>query len=185
MKSHALIGGVALLAAACSSGREQASHVRPVYNQESGKLEQLVSDRDRDGRAETRAFMSGTAIERVEIDRNGDGAPDRWEYYAKPSGAGAAPIVERVEEANGSDKRITRREFYAGGTIQRVEDDTNGDGRIDKWESYEAGQLARVELDLVGKGFPSQRLVYGPAGDVVRVETDPDGDGQFVPVSSR
>lgn len=188
MKSHAIVAILAAGLAACTSAQSQSSQVTPVYNQETGKLEQLMSDRDGDGRAETRAFMSGTAVERIEIDRNGDGAPDRWEYYAKPAvpnQPGATPVVERIEETNGSDKRITRREFYSRGAIQRVEDDTDGDGRPDKWEWYEAGELARVELDLVGKGYPSQRLVYGAGGNVVRVETDPDGDGHFVTVPVR
>ena len=161
-----------------------ASRVSPVYNQDTGKLEQLVSDRDGDGRAETRAFMEGAILRRIEIDRNGDGAVDRWEFYlgasAAPGAAIPPPVIERAEEANGPDAKVTRREFFARGTVERVEDDTNLDGRTDKWEFYEAGRLARVELDLVGKGAPSQRLIYGAGGEVVRVETDPDGDGRFV-----
>lgn len=178
--------------AACdarNSGRT-APQVAPVYNQDTGRLEQLVSDRDGDGRAETRAFMDGAVLERIEIDRNGDGAVDRWEYYGGgkvgvPGAALGAPVIERAEEANGPDARVTRREFFADGAVQRVEEDTNLDGRTDKWEFYEAGELARIELDLIGKGAPSQRLVYGPGGAVIRVETDPDGDGRFVLVPTR
>ena len=40
--------------------------------------------------------------------------------------------------------------------------------------------MARLELDLQGKGFPDRRLVYGPDGNVIRTEADPDGDGTFV-----
>jgi hypothetical protein len=174
--------------AACdarTSDQSAPPQVSPVYNQDTGKLEQLVSDRDGDGRAETRAFMDGAVLKRIEIDRNGDGAPDRWEYYSggKAGGPGAAveaPVIERAEEANGPDARVTRREFFIAGAVQRVEEDTDLDGRTDKWEFYEGGQLARIELDLIGKGAPSQRLVYGRSGTVIRVETDPDGDGKFV-----
>ena len=166
---------------------QAAPLVAPVYNQDTGKLEQLVSDRDGDGRAETRAFMDGAVLKRIEIDRNGDGAVDRWEYYSggrvtAPGAAVEAPVIERAEEANGPDSRVTRREFFAAGAVQRVEEDTNMDSRVDKWEFYEGGRLARIDLDLVGKGLPSQRLVYGADGAVVRVETDPDGDGRFVAV---
>jgi hypothetical protein len=131
--------------------------------------------------------MDGAVLKRIEIDRSGDGKADRWEYYQSGEMAQRGlpmqtPLIERAEEANGLDTKVTRREFYAKGVLQRVEDDTDNDGRPDKWESYESGQLTRVELDLLGKGFPSQRLVYGPGGAVVRVETDPDGDGKFVPV---
>lgn len=179
----------AAASAACNApGQGRTTpQVSPVYNQDTGRLEQLVSDRDGDGRAETRAFMDGAVLKRIEIDRNGDGAVDRWEYYGggtagERGSAVGAPLIERAEEANGSDAKVTRREFFERGTVHRVEDDTNLDGRPDKWEFYEAGQLARIELDLIGKGAPSQRLIYGRGGEVVRVETDPDGDGRFVPL---
>jgi hypothetical protein len=171
-----------------SQARLAESGISPIYNPQTGRLEQLVSDRDRDGRQETRAFMDGGVIKYVEIDRNGDGVPDRWEYYGSSAGAavggsGAANVIDHAEEANGPDRTITRREFYADGVIRRVVDDTNFDGRPDKWEQYDHGVLASVEMDLVGKGFPSQRLRYNASGEVVAVETDPDGRGVFQPVS--
>ena len=174
----------------CGFRREPGPTVTPVYNGENGKLEQLLSDRDGDGKAETRAFMDGAILRRIEIDRDGDGRPDRWEFYLGAPAATrgvpiAAPIIERAEEANGPDGHVTRREFYNRGLIQRVEDDTDANGRIDKWESYEGGELVRVELDLIGKGNPTQRLVYGLGGAVIRVESDPDGDGKFEPVQIR
>ena len=152
-----------------------AQGISPVYNAETGKLEQLVSDRDGDGKKETRAFMDGTTIKYIEIDRNVDGAPDRWEYYV-------SNVIDHAEEANGTGQTITRREFFIGGTIRRVVDDVDLDGRADKWEHYDAGKLARVDLDLVGKGYASQRLTYSPDGNLLMIETDPDGDGKFVPV---
>lgn len=179
---------VCLALAACSTRNAEnaAPVVSPIYNQSTGKLEQLVSDRDGDGRAETRAFMDGAVLRRIEIDRNGDGTADRWEFYlasqGAPGGAVESPVIEKAEEANGPDSRVTRREFYASGAVARVEDDTNHDGRVDKWEAYEKGSLARVDLDLVGHGKPSQRLFYGAGGAVTRVETDPEGDGTFVVV---
>jgi len=156
--------------------------VDPVYNRETGKLEQLVSDRDRDGKIDTRAFMDGAVLKYIEIDRTRDGQPDRWEYYTGGESTTSPSKIEHAEEANGFDRRITRREFYADGVIRRVIDDVDSDGRPDKWESYEGGTLSKVELDLLGKGFPSQRLIYDAAGTVTRVETDPEGDGSFVPV---
>lgn len=178
--------------AACGGTRPSRTEggLAPVYNPETGRLEELLSDRDGDGRPETRAFMDGAVLKRIEIDRNGDGAPDRWEFYSggvasAAVGAGGAPRMTHAEEANGRDARVTRREFYSDGVLRRVEDDVDGDGRPDKWEAYDAGVLVRVDLDLVGKGYASQRLVYGPGGHVIRVETDPDGDGVFVAVPAR
>lgn len=185
----------ALLALAVGAGCRDGSAARlaengisPVYNPRTGQLEQLLSDRDHDGRQETRAFMDGAVIKYIEIDRNGDGAPDRWEYYGSASmaaagGGTAANVIDHAEEANGPDRTITRREFYADGMIRRVVDDTNLDGRPDKWEQYDHGVLASVEMDLLGKGFPTQRLRYNASGEVIAVETDPDGRGVFQPVS--
>ena len=52
----------------------------PVYNKTDGKLEQVLSDSDGDGKIETRAFMDGRKLLRIEIDRNADDRADRWEY---------------------------------------------------------------------------------------------------------
>lgn len=151
----------------------------PVYNSQTGRLEQLVSDRDGDGKVETRAFMEGTRIVRVEIDRNGDGRPDRWETYAPPSQPGGQGLIERAEQADGATDTITRRETYENGVISRVEEDTDNDGRLDKWETYGGGRLERVDMDLSGKGRADRRLIYGAGGNVERVEADPEGDGTF------
>ena len=157
--------------------------VAPVYSQQTGRLEQIVSDRNGDGTIDTRAFMDGTVLQRIEIDRNGDTRPDRWEHYKKAAAARAASQVEidRAEEANGSDDRITRREFYEHGVVIRVEEDTDVDGRVDKWEHFDHGQLVRLELDLSGAGGPDRRMVYRQDGSVDKVEVDTEGLGNWRP----
>lgn len=152
-----------------------AQGISPVYNAQTGRLEQLLSDRDGDGKKETRAFMDGATIKYIEIDRNLDGVADRWEYYV-------SNVIDHAEEANGGGQAVTRREFFSAGVIRRVVDDVDGDGRADKWEHYDAGTLARVDLDLVGKGYASQRLTYASDGNLIMMETDPDGDGRFIPL---
>jgi hypothetical protein len=175
--------GVAV--SACQSPRAaptSANGVTPVYNKQTGVLEQLVADRRTGGRADMRAQMNGAQVKSVEIDRNGDGRPDRWEYY-EPAGAGPRggprSLLVRAEEANGADAAVTRREFYASGLIQRVEEDTDADGRVDKWEQYEHGALVRMDLDLAGRGFPDRRMIYGADGSLERTEIDAAGDGRF------
>lgn len=177
---------LAVSATSCSSPADptvNATKVEPVYSQQTGRLEQLVSDRNGDGTIDTRAFMSGTLLQRIEIDRNGDTRPDRWEHYQKAAAVRATSNVEidRAEEANGPDDRITRREFYEGGVVVRVEEDTDADGRMDKWEHFERGQLARIELDLKGAGFADRRMVYRRDGSVEKVEVDADGRGDWRP----
>jgi hypothetical protein len=171
-----------VMAAACQSRTPApvAGAPTPVYNPQTGRLEQLVSDRDGDGKVDTWAFMNGANVSRIEIDRNHDGLPDRWEYYGLPAAASAPPRIERAEEANGPDgKTVTRHEQYDAGILRAVDEDTDADGRADKWESYQDGRLARVDLDLSGDGVADQRLIYGANGDVVSVASDADGDGVF------
>lgn len=158
----------------------------PVYNKESGRLEQLVSDSNGDGKVDTRAFMDGRRLERIEVDRNGDGSVDRFEYYIEappervnPNSPAGRAEIERVEESNGADTKITRREFYERGELARVEDDSNADGRLDRWELYDQGLLTRIDIDLKGSGFPTRRLVYRRDGSIDRVEVDPDGTGTW------
>jgi hypothetical protein len=159
--------------------------VSPVYGSQSGRLEQLVSDRNGDGIIDTRAFMDGTTLHRIEIDRNGDTRPDRWEHYEKAALATAPSQVEidRAEEANGADQRITRREFYERGVVSRVEEDTDADGRVDKWEHYDRGVLTRIELDLKGAGFPDRRMLYRRDGSVEKVEVA-DTSGAWRPFTA-
>ena len=185
-------GGAFALALTTSAGCSNQRPARigdatPIYNKQTGALEELHSDRDGDGKVDTRAFMDGVRLKHVEIDRNADGKTDRWEFYVAAPGAaagGTQTVLSHVEEAGAFDTKVTLREFYQNGAKVRVEEDTDLDGRIDKWERYERGVLARVELDLVGKGYPSQRLVYRGDGNLDRIETDPEGDGTFVPLPS-
>jgi len=171
---------IAVGAAGCAGPAPgSGGRATPLYNKDTGRLEQLVSDRNGDGKVDTRALMDGVRFKSIEIDRNGDGQPDRWEYYeTSPENLS---VLARAEEANGPTRAVTRKEFYDKGKISRVEEDTNFDGRLDKWEVYQDGGLARLELDLQGKGFPDRRIYYGKTGAIEKLEVDPDGDGKFDP----
>jgi hypothetical protein len=186
--SAALVSGLAAFASmtiACGGADPPAEPVAaatPVYNQTTGRLEQLISDRDGDGTPDTWAFMDGTRLLRIEIDRDGDGAADRWEFYEAAPGTAAGTAIARAEEAGGAGAPVTRREFYTRGVLDRVEEDTDLDGRVDKWEAYADGRLTQVDLDLSGAGRPTRRMVYAADGSVARMEADADGDGVFSPV---
>lgn len=179
-----------LLAMACGNASPPPAAVddrtQAVYNKQTGRLEELLSDRDGDGKKETRAFMDGVRFVRIEIDKSGDGKPDRWEFYTPvPAGVKVASspdgrvMLERTEEAGNNDGKITRREFFENGVLARAEEDTTTDGRVDKWEYYTSGAMSRLELDLQDKGFPSRRMIYDDHGAIIRTEVDPDGDGKF------
>ncbi len=179
---------LALATGSCGS-KSPSNQARPPvaakYNPETGRLTALTSDRNNDGKIDTWATMDGSRVVRIEIDEDGDGKVDRWEYYRPGTGSGANGVLERVERATRHDGRISRREFLEDGRLTRIEEDTDGDGAIDKWEFYRDGALVSMELDTQHRGKPDRRLVYGPGGALERIEVDPDGTGQFRPLSGR
>ncbi|MGE3957928.1 MAG: hypothetical protein AB7H96_14510 [Vicinamibacterales bacterium] len=191
----AAFGLVAFGASACSpaappdpsASQAGPGQVTPQYDR-TGKLEKIEYDRNRDGKTDTWGYMDGTRVVKVEEDRNGDGAVDRWEYHradgpapiAPPAPDGAVdPSIERIEEATRFDGKVSRWEFFAGGLLTRTEEDTDGNGKVDKWETYENGGLSLMALDTTGRGTPDRRLVYRPDGSLDRIESDPEGSGQF------
>jgi hypothetical protein len=90
--------------------------------------------------------MDGSTIVRIEIDRDGDGKIDRWEYYGP------------------------------GKVLLRAEEDTDRDGIIDKWETYDHERLASVAFDEQHRGKPTRRLVYASNGEVrIEVDVSGDG----------
>lgn len=189
----AIAAGAFLLSPACGApadGPALAGSATPVYNERTGRLEELRSDSNLDGKIDAIAHMDGVKLKYIEVDRDFDGRFDRFEYYIEAPGTPAAAqspdgrsVLDHAEEANGGDERLTRWEFYVNGVVTRVEEDTTLDGKVDKWEIFEGGLLRRLELDLEGVGRPTRRLIYGPNGEVERVEADPDGDGRFEAVS--
>jgi hypothetical protein len=162
--------------------------LKPEYGKD-GRLTRLTYDKNADGKDDTFAFMDGPIVVRVEVDEDGDGKIDRWEYHRAGAIAGdpTAPAnanapdktIERIERATQHDGRISRKEFFENGTLIRIEEDTDADGQIDKWETYAAGTLASMAFDSQHRGTPDRRLVYNADGSLNRIEADPAGTGSF------
>ena len=168
------------------------SEVQPTYNNDTGRLERISYDRNRDTRMDAWLVMDGTRVVRAELDENFDGVVDRWEYYgnqavpaAAGSGDGLVPrsALLRAEQATRGDGKVNRRESYENGQLASVDEDTNGDGQTDKWETWSGGALKVMALDTKGTGKPDRRLVYPADGSSPRLEVDRDGSGTFVPAS--
>jgi hypothetical protein len=89
-----------------------------------GRLQRIVYDRNADGRAEVVTLFAATGKPlRAEIDTDGDGIVDRWEY------------------------------FRADGTLEKVGLSRRKNGKPDEWDFPDAaGALARRELDEDGDG---------------------------------
>ena len=190
-----LLGAVAAAGCQAPPVESAVKSMTPEYDV-NGRLSRLLYDRDHDGTVETWGYMSGTRVIRVEVDENGDGKVDRWEFHheagagaaagapAVPdSPAGADKTIERIERATRFDGRITRREFFDAGALTRLEEDTNADGVVDKWETYKNGSLESMALDTSNRGTPDRRLIYRNDGAFDHLEVDDSGSGVFVAVT--
>ena len=182
--------------AGCSSPTPSA--IEPVYDKQTGKLQLLKYDSNKNGKVDTWSYMDGTRVLRIEIDSDEDGSLDRWEYYGADqklekigssrandgredawSYAGPDGSIARIDVSTKRDGKVTRTEHYEKDALVRAEEDSDDDGRIDKWETYEAGRLATVAFDTVRRGTADRRLIYGTDGSA-RLELDAAGDGHFI-----
>src|ERR1700675_3799091 len=67
---------------ACGSDQSQTrKNIEPLYDQQTGRLKQLNYDSKNSGKFDTVSYMDGARVLRIEIDTDGDGKVDRWEYY--------------------------------------------------------------------------------------------------------
>jgi antitoxin component YwqK of YwqJK toxin-antitoxin module len=81
-----------------------------------------IEDRDLDGKLETHTFYGpGDLPIRAEIDRDGNGTPEVWEFY---EGNAATQVA-----------------------LARKEEDVNGDGKVDVTSIYKNGKLVRKEVN--------------------------------------
>jgi antitoxin component YwqK of YwqJK toxin-antitoxin module len=79
-----------------------------------------IEDRDFDGRMEMKTFYGPNDVPvRAEIDRNGDGKPDVWEYYEGDS-ANQVALTRKEEDVN-EDGKIDVTSYYAKGKLVRKE----------------------------------------------------------------
>lgn len=197
LRSSVGLALVCLLFPSCTPSPVQT----PSYDTDTRRLVRLDSDLNDDGVIDHRAYMDGNVPRRAEIDQDGDGRIDRWEYFdagARLALVGTSSARDGIEDtwtwpvaADGErrvdvslvrDRAIDRHEFYRDNALTRAEVDSNGDGRIDRWESYEGGALRQVSLDTtLAADRPNRRIRYDTAGHFAAVEVDTDGDGQWEP----
>lgn len=173
--------------------------VKPIYDETTGKLRELQYDSNGNGTIDIRTFMDGNRPVQSEIDADEDGVVERWEYYRADGSVekvgtsslndgnedirtfpGPDGQVTRIERSTHRDGTFNRTELLEHGVVVRAEEDSNGDGRPDRWESYQGGTLSVLALDTtLARGRPNRRLVYGPGGEMLRIEVDTKGDGTF------
>jgi hypothetical protein len=174
----------AALASLCVASISCAADSNPTriqsgYDKATGKLSQLTIDSDADGNPNLYSYMDGAKFIRIELDTNGDGKIDRWEYYGadqKLNRVGlsrsnngkidswlyqaADGTVGKVETSSKNDATVDRVEFYDKGVLARVEQDSDRDGHPDRWETYADGELVSVGFDTTHTGRPNRIIDY-------------------------
>lgn len=180
------MGCLVLLAAVGSSFCSPAGdkQIEPVYDKDTGRLQRLNYDANKNGKVDTVSFMDGARVLRIEIDKDEDGKVERWEHYGadqtiekvgfsrandgtEDAWSYTAPdgSIARIEMSTHRDGKVTRTEYYEKNVLVRAEEDADGDGTIDKWETFDgAGRMVSVAFDTLHRGTPDRRLVYGPNG---------------------
>ena len=104
----------------------------PVYDKETGRLQRLDFDSDKDGRIDTVSFMDGQKVIRIEIDKDQDGRVERWEYY------GAEQTLERVGFSRSNDGKEDAWSYQGpDGAVARIDVSVNRDGKVNRREFYE------------------------------------------------
>ena len=152
--------------------------VRAVIDEGSGRVRELRLAEDGDFGNTFRVELDGRQGARIPHDLDGDGVPDRWDYYADVSHIESGEVervgfslagdgVEdawafqdeagqtvRVEVSTRRDGVVDRWEHYADAVLVQVETDADRDGRIDTWSSYRDGVLATTVRDTDADGIP-------------------------------
>ncbi len=117
------------------------------------------------------------------LDTNGDGNPDIIRYFEEYQDPRDETRIRRrlrrLEIDNNNDETINVRRFYDDhGNVEREENDQNLDGNIDTILEFTGGELSRKQIkDPSGEYIHEQRIYY--EGQLVRVETDSDGNGEI------
>ena len=128
--------------------------------------------------------VAGTLSERTtndglleqQIDLNGDGAADVFNYY---QGSESARLLVRKEVDLNWDSRVDVRSWFdLSGQLEKEEMDGDFDGRVDWVDHYQGGKrvLSKVDTDYDGT-FDLYKIFEG--GKVRRKERDTNGDGNI------
>ena len=202
------IVSAAMMLTACTDPEAERLRetTRASYDRRTGRLIELTSDVNHNGRIDTWTEMDGPRPVRSRTDRDEDGKMDRWEYYDdegrllkvgfsrfgadKPDAWAFGDRngnMERLEiSSSGDESKIDRWEHYQPaasassllGPLVSAEEDANADGKPDRWETYEAGTIRTLAFDQDFDGRPDRRLTYRDSV-LILIETEPDASGRY------
>jgi hypothetical protein len=206
----AVASWVAVLGAAAGScSHPTGDRPTAAYDAETGRLQALAFDANKNGKNDTVLYTDGTHTRRIELDLNENGKVERWDFYDQHGTLAKvglsrrddgvmdaeafytdAGVLSEIRISTKRDGRYDRTEFYEHDVLVRSADDTRGRGMPDKWDTYAPDPhpapgappytITSTAIDERGAGRPTRRFIYGEDGTIARVEVDRAGDGVFV-----
>jgi hypothetical protein len=143
-----------------------------AYYDHWGRLERIEVDSNGDGKPDRVSHHMGKKEpSRVDIDTDFDGHFDRWEYY---DDAGRLTKI-------GASRRGDAPDMWAvldgQGHVVRREYDDDHKGRIDRVEILDGGRVTQTEVDSDRDGR-IDRWQHWSQGRLTSEELDTDGDGK-------
>ena len=127
-------------------------------------------DANGDGRTDVWEFRQKDVVGRKELDLNWDGRVDVTQFM-DPQGAKVREVMDLDY-----DGKVDATYAYTDGKRTKGERDLDGDGRPDSWLYYENDTLVRKERDANHDGRVDY-WEYWEGGQVDRIGEDLDGDG--------
>jgi hypothetical protein len=109
----------------------------------AGNLRSEIWEGGRDtGRPDVRLVFAagGSRLLRIELDRDGDGRPERILHYS------GGVLSAEARDTDGDNSLDTFDRFDSDGNVGLREEDLDGDGSIDARSVYQAGRLVRRYL---------------------------------------
>lgn len=103
------------------------------YNAD-GSIARIELSTRRDGRFDRTEFYERGVLTYSADDANGDGKPEKWDYYAPAAVETGVPyrITQTAFDDSGSGRPERRFVYGGGGRIARVEVDPDGDGAFER-----------------------------------------------------
>ena len=169
---------------------------------DAGELRRRSYDAERRGSAGRVEFHGEGRLFRVELDQDGDGKVELWNFYDPEerlekqeqdrAADGKVDTYVTLDPATGKELRVLRdtdadgeidswRINHPDGSTERLEEDRNRDGKADRFVTFAEGKPSRFEEDSDYDGRLDTQGDLGPEGDVLADERDTDGDGAFRP----
>jgi len=128
---------------------EMDPRVQRVYDPGTKRLKVIMADTAGRGKVDTWYYMDDDRLVRMEVDRDGDGVIDRWEYFG-PDGK-----LQKIGFSTRDDGHVDAWRYRGpDGQLVKIEYSAGRDGIVTSTDYYDHGAKVRVDR-IVAEGLPA------------------------------